>query len=414
NAVTAYDDVGALTWKVWGDGWDPGVGTLSGEIVYPKPVSDPAQIYSWGHPQLDGKIGLVENRRLLFEIHNVPSHQWVEIRTAFPRDQLDAVPAYAIVKNEAGLEKIEQEEKNNAFKDQVHAALLPVIVLAYLAFLIWAYFKFGRDPKVEYDAIYEHDPPYDYGPATVQAMQSDVNRKPNTNGFVAEIFNLALLGYLQFERVKKEKVLGLFGPDYDYKVSFTTPRKPAALTKSQENLLDILHKYNNQADSFLFSKFQENCKAKRLTFVSSYSNWQKDVQQETDNMNFFEPRTGLKRVLIGTALFAALLFILFPPFVFFLIWIGLFSIPVLANILTKRTPEGVLHHKRWKNFKKFLMDFSRLKQYPPETLIIWERFMVYAIAFGIADKVAQSMQVLVPQNEYAHSAIFVGGYSAGA
>ncbi|MDO8624529.1 MAG: DUF2207 domain-containing protein, partial [Candidatus Diapherotrites archaeon] len=24
NAVTAYDDVGALNWKVWGDGWDPG------------------------------------------------------------------------------------------------------------------------------------------------------------------------------------------------------------------------------------------------------------------------------------------------------------------------------------------------------------------------------------------------------
>ncbi len=110
KAVTTYTDVGEFYWKVWGQGWSKPLNELYGEIRLPGKVEDANQVYSWGHPELNGKIGLVGNQTLIFQAFEIPKEQWVEIRLLFPRELLQGTEN-ALEKKQAGLEKIIEEEK---------------------------------------------------------------------------------------------------------------------------------------------------------------------------------------------------------------------------------------------------------------------------------------------------------------
>ena len=49
--------------------------------------------------------------------------------------------------------------------------------------------------------------------------------------------------------------------------------------------------------------------------------------------------------------------------------------------------------ERWEAFRRYLTDFPRLQEAPPATLALWERYLVYGIAFGIAERVLQAAQL---------------------
>jgi hypothetical protein len=53
--------------------------------------------------------------------------------------------------------------------------------------------------------------------------------------------------------------------------------------------------------------------------------------------------------------------------------------------------------ERWEAFRRYLTDFPRLHEAPPATLELWERYLVYGIAFGIAERVLQGAQLHMPE-----------------
>ena len=63
----------------------------------------------------------------------------------------------------------------------------------------------------------------------------------------------------------------------------------------------------------------------------------------------------------------------------------------------KKTQKGSEHYARWNAFKNFLDDFGsfELKELPE--IILWERYLVYATIFGLADKVEKSMNVYISE-----------------
>ena len=61
------------------------------------------------------------------------------------------------------------------------------------------------------------------------------------------------------------------------------------------------------------------------------------------------------------------------------------------------TLQGWEEHERWNGLKKYMEDFSLLKEREIPELALWEKFMVYATAFGIAEKVLKQLKVAYPQ-----------------
>ena len=58
---------------------------------------------------------------------------------------------------------------------------------------------------------------------------------------------------------------------------------------------------------------------------------------------------------------------------------------------------GQAEAERWDAFRRYLTDFPRLDMAPPATLELWERFLVYGIAFGLAERVLQGAQLHMPE-----------------
>ena len=71
-----------------------------------------------------------------------------------------------------------------------------------------------------------------------------------------------------------------------------------------------------------------------------------------------------------------------------------------------RTKAGRDEAERWDAFRRYLTDFPRLQEAPPATLELWERFLVYGIAFGIAERVLQGAQLHMPEEMHHASTIY--------
>lgn len=52
----------------------------------------------------------------------------------------------------------------------------------------------------------------------------------------------------------------------------------------------------------------------------------------------------------------------------------------------RRTPEGVLEVRRWEAFRRFMADFSAMKEAGPTLVDLWESDLVDATALGVSEE----------------------------
>ena len=71
----------------------------------------------------------------------------------------------------------------------------------------------------------------------------------------------------------------------------------------------------------------------------------------------------------------------------------------IAKKLNVLTQKGVDSQEQWNGLKKYMEDFSLLDKREVPELVIWEKYLVYATAFGIADKVIKQLKIVYPNFE---------------
>ena len=67
-----------------------------------------------------------------------------------------------------------------------------------------------------------------------------------------------------------------------------------------------------------------------------------------------------------------------------------------ATSLKRLDPASRARHAQWNSFARWTNDFPRLSDDPPATLRLWRRILVYAVAFGTAEKVIASGRIPEP------------------
>jgi uncharacterized membrane protein len=72
----------------------------------------------------------------------------------------------------------------------------------------------------------------------------------------------------------------------------------------------------------------------------------------------------------------------------------------------RRSPAAQQEAERWEAFRRYLTDFPRLDLAPPSSLQLWERLLVYGIAFGIADRVLEGAHLHMPEELHNASSIY--------
>jgi uncharacterized membrane protein len=87
---------------------------------------------------------------------------------------------------------------------------------------------------------------------------------------------------------------------------------------------------------------------------------------------------------------------------------------VLTGTLQRRTPRGAEAAEEAKALRRYIRDFSTLDEAPVGSLVIWEQFLVAAVALGVAGELINGLQARIPAATQAGFAPwYVGSQGAG-
>ena len=153
----------------------------------------------------------------------------------------------------------------------------------------------------------------------------------------------------------------------------------------------------------------------------------KTIKSEYKNKNYFE-NARQKAASKGGLMFLVYILLFFGFLIAAAIYnlvtiLNIFVIVILAIVygiylltIKRRTKYGNEEYAKWKAFKKFLENFSDFSDYPMPSIVIWEKYLVYATSFKIADKVMKQLKVKLPEISDAQGndqLTFMSGYFYG-
>ena len=72
---------------------------------------------------------------------------------------------------------------------------------------------------------------------------------------------------------------------------------------------------------------------------------------------------------------------------------------IAVNRLNILTQTGLDEKEKWKGLKNYMKDFSLLKEREIPSIVVWEKYLVYATVFGIAKEVIKQLKVVYPELE---------------
>lgn len=330
--------------------------------------------------------------------------------------------------------------------------LFSVLLLFGCTIPLLIYFNYGKNPDITYKAEYERDIPTNDSPAIVNAICgsgfSKTIGEPDMDGFQATIMDLINKKYLVFEKTSEIQSMNL---EID-------PTKDKTILKSYElDVLNFLLKFtgnNEEMDIDEYFMTEEECNQERkhkdenfismnrisedlsnpqtaLIFRNTYHNWKNNIQKElsTDETlkKIYDKKGctylrifGVIGLITAMILFIIAIFNLPKANILALSSVIFGLVAITSLILPQRvegqwTTYGEEYNAKWHNFKKYIEDFSLIKEYPPESIKIWNKYLVYATALGVAQTVRKAMESYLPKESLQESDIYmfhyIGGYN---
>ena len=420
NVVTLFNDVGGLQFKLWGEEWDVGVGTLHATVNLPGDQNNEYFL----NPQEYNYTSDLTGSTITAETTSIPKGEFYELLVLMPLSDFDDA-TYAKHVNQNGKEMIKKnlEDSINSrnFWNTSYLVLALLSVLSPIG-AIFTYLKFGREPKVAYDGIYERELPSDDPPEVVNALvenKGDIGT-PNMKGFEASIMNL--IDRKVFKLHPETSDIGT----NELLLTFNH-EKENELSSSERIIFDTLEyfSYNNVLNlTQLNGQFSNESNAQ--AFIDRISDWENEVKNSIDTEQYFDDTgstmisiIGFGGIIFGVIIAALGLMTSLGNGIYCLIggiFLIIFSIAIMhldEDIFGKWTESGRVYYLKWNNFKKFLKDNSLIKEHPPESIVVWKKYLIYGAALGVADKVYKSMKLQVPNVSDYDDGVFWYHYYGG-
>ena len=396
KGVKIYNDIAELQYMTWGDEWDSSVDNLESYIHIPGSNQDTEY---WNNP--DDYVVSTEwtsDNTLTTISENIPSNTLYEQRLLMPKSYFKSTENAEVITIDAKA-KIEadqkQYEKDREFQNtllQISSVILGILMIIPLGI----YGLFGREPKISYDAEYEYDLPTDATPIQINSIVIGDVDDITDDALYATILDLINRNYFKIISSNEDDTIIRFNQ-----------QNTSMLKRYELSLINYLNKFAINGDISLKSIGDTEDPSSYRNFKTS---WVMEAKQEV-------PDTLIKRYFNdkGSTIFKAFSYILLAlsiigmtSFLFLSIpnnfkWIimGLSVILFIESIIMicipntfagRWTPEGKEFHDKWKNFEKYLTDFSLIKERPPASIQVWGKYLIYAAALGCADEVSKNMK----------------------
>ena len=424
DAITKYEDFAELYWQFVGEDFEISDNKITGTIYLPSNVSNKEDIKVWGHTEdLNGTIYATDLNKIEFELDNFRSGRYVEIRTLFPTELITssgrtknatilqtAINEETKWADEANAKRERQEWINNNLPTILFVIYLLINIVLIVVYVRKAikYFRKNKElkkheptTKLEYyrDLPDENSTPGE----AVKILNINIDSFTSTNFgkvFSATMLDLALKGYLEIKEEKNEKgkdVINIYilkqvsdglKPSEERIMTFVRNAAKEEKVLTLKELEKYIEKNPTKTESLLKGTY--NAVNNQLIKEQII-----DSEEQKQYKKYKEIQTGYIVAIIFLLCFTLIAFII-PTIILIIDAIMCGKIAKKLNVLTQK---GVDLQEQWKGLKRYMEDFSMLDKREVPELVIWEKYLVYATAFGIADKVIEQLKMVYPNFE---------------
>lgn len=430
DAIAKYNDYAELYWQFVGADFEVDARTVSGTITLPQNAVSKDKIKVWGHTEdLNGEIYVTDLDTIQFNLNGFNSGRYIEIRTLFPTEMItssdrtrnldilnDVIEEETVWANEANAKRLRRDIINIIITVVAYVIAILVSVLCIKkALKIHSEQKETKKYVPEQELKYFRDlPRKDVTPAqAVKILFLGIT--PNNLGRVVSstLLDLNLKGYIAFN-IEKEK--------RKEKITIEILNKNSNnLSKDEETILNFLkdacEKDRNQVTVKEFKKYISKAAQTNIIreFEMRVNNYTKD---EIVNLGLYDKKQENVAKRYSSAIGGFMVILIFAIFITAIIIsevnaiaIGASAIVIISTIISmiivgkaKRkvniyTKKGVDEREKWKGLKNYMEDFSMLDEKEIPDIALWEHFLVYATAFGIAEKVLKQLKIVYPDLE---------------
>ena len=418
DAVKVYNDCTELYWQFLGtDNRIPGK-NVTGTIKLPKEVSDIEKLRVWAHGDLTGNIERTAKDLVSFSIDSLSEGTMIEVRIVTEENIYDNV--YNTINKDKFESILAQEQKwaDEANQERIYSIIAVVTVICGNALIILITIfrviiinKKGNklkeqyaypDPNIEYFREIPDEPNATPARASYLYYYQDNTSVIGMNLpkiFAATILDLSLKNLVEFEPIDKNEV----------KIILTENSKKVELTKDEEIIYEILKgAISSNKNGYITTKeFSKYAKKHYDKVYGKLQKLEKIVKTyENECGNFDQKRYKLtekwrRKKTFNIVMLVILLFISpIAVFMFSLYILLIANIVVYGNNVDKITllsQKGDLELHQWKGLKKYMEEYSLLKDKQVPDIVLWEKFLVYATTFGISREVIKQLKVVHPE-----------------
>lgn len=416
DAVKIYSDCTEFYWQFLSDENSMSGRNITGTVILPRGIKDIEKLRVWGHGDFSGNIEKISTEQVQFNMNTLHSNSMLEIRIV-TEDNIyeNSDNKYSIAKLSSILEEEQRwADEANAQRTRARNIFIAVALVILVIFCIYLskiikYINAGKELKLQQypknELKYFRDIPNEKNatPARAAYMYYFQNTNSAFENYTSKIFSATLLQltlkkYITLEPEGKKNVRINILPKNNELVS---------LEKDEQVIYDLIVKASKTNNSITTEEFEKYAKRNYDDFYDDMKRVCKEVKEyEMNSGAIDEERKKLSNKWSGKGgfyIFGIFLFFMFAPIIaiLFPILIEFIICAVLcfknAGKISALSAKGYEECCQWKALKKYMEDFSLLKEKEVPDLILWEKFLVYATTFGISKKVLDQLVEVYPQ-----------------
>lgn len=393
SLITNYQDTAELNWKVIGKGWEKPLSDVQITINLPeRPVPD---LKAYGHGDLSGETKVDRNQgRVVMTIEHNPARTFVETHLLFPTSVTSDCPNVKNVMYREEAERRERKlarianEKRRKERFFSYLAFGAVFVLS-LVIPVTALAGPGERTKKLKNYVRSYEIPK---MPPEQAYVLDKGEQPNARTYTAHLMDLAGQKRILIEPAGKGDWKFSKKRRNDFNDGDLDEFLFEKVGDGQSYTMKQLKKYGRDHENSerLYDKFESWCSHTEIRVNTDYKSMKNALWYERLKTYFKYNVYAVIAVLVFLflkGLFAGWQLILLAE-------LALSSICILYYRMThdKYNQKGQEQRYQVRCFKKMLKDIGRFDLREVGDIVLWEKILPYAVAFGVARRVIRELK----------------------
>lgn len=428
-----YLDKGELYWNFLGKDWTCSIENLNINISFENKI-DLNEALVYPHSYVKNISSSKTNSQISINATNVNSGVAVDSRVVFPVTALGNVTKN--INENYDINKLNEVEKEMSFGNSKYFLSITInilLIIFAIAIIIIMIIKINKVtskyvPKNE-DINYYTEPLEGRELAEYVMITNKFSGYGDTNVLLATILDLSNRKYINLECLKKvKKSIFSSNAEYDYFITINQKANFNELTEYEKLVINYIFEYEAtsqlEMEKIINKRIELNDTFETLSTKTSIINKynkkvlemsskkESSIYQKISINNYISIILMLIPLIVGffinnlfisplTDNFSILAAGGFGLFIYFII-----IMVIITNACKLIKEEVKQDYKNIKGLEKYLKDYSLIKDRYPIEMVLWEKYLVFATLFGIADKVSKEFKEELIQKGYDDEYIY--------